>query len=227
MKKSFLVLFVLFAYLIPAEASTRQSQDEIRRIALEFAQQQTRTLPGQVEIKIDKIDPRLTLAACNKVEAYMPNGATLLGKTSIGVRCNEAKGWSLFVSAHIKVTVEMLLAKRPLQQGQILTAADLATRAGELSQNSFMTDPVAAIGKVLKYSIAAGQPLRIEMLRAPFLVTQGQTVTIQVLGKGYEVHTEGQALSSAAEGHTAQLRTTSGKVVSGIVQPDGTVQIQP
>jgi flagella basal body P-ring formation protein FlgA len=64
-------------------------------------------------------------------------------------------------------------------------------------------------------------------LRAPYAVKQGQTVKIQVERQGFKIHADGQALSNAAEGQVIKVKTSSNQVVSGIVQSDGTVSIQP
>jgi len=53
--------------------------------------------------------------------------------------------------------------------------------------------------------------LKQDMLRAPYAVTQGQKVQLQVEGPGFKVHSEGLALSNAAEGQSVQIRTASGK----------------
>jgi flagella basal body P-ring formation protein FlgA len=225
MKISFSLPLILFLIPVFAAAGTQQNHESIKRIALEFAQAQTQTQQGKVDIKIDGIDPRLVLAPCNQIEAYLPSGAQLLGTTSIGVRCKDAKGgWSLFVLAHIRVSVTLWVAKHPLRQGQTLSADDLNPQEGELNQNSYITDEATAIGKVLKYSIAAGQPLKTEMLRSPFLVMQGQAISINVIGEGFRVRADGRALNNGAEGQTVQIRTDTGKVVSGIVQNDGSVE---
>jgi flagella basal body P-ring formation protein FlgA len=69
--------------------------------------------------------------------------------------------------------------------------------------------------------------LKQDMLRAPYAVRQGQIVKIQVERQGFKINADGQALNNAAEGQAVQVKTSSNQVVSGIVQPDGTVNIRP
>ena len=111
---------------------------------------------------------------------FCPAGSQLMGKTSIGVRCNEKPGWSIFLQANIKVSVDMLVANRPLAQNTVLSANDFSMQNGELGQPGILTDPAQAIGKTLKFGIGAGQVLRQDMLRAPFVVIQGNTTEIRV-----------------------------------------------
>lgn len=202
-----------------------QSHAEIRLKVSEFVQEQTQAMPGKVSIKVDDIDPHIVLPACPDMEVFLPQGTQLSGKTNVGVRCKD--GWSLFVPVQIKVTMSMLTASHPLQQGQTLTAADISSQNGEVSQPGVLTDPAQAIGKILKFSLGAGQILKQDMLRAPWSVTNGQSVKLRVQMGGLSVSSEGKALSNAAEGQSVQVRTASGQVISGIAGADGVVEVKP
>jgi flagella basal body P-ring formation protein FlgA len=83
------------------------------------------------------------------------------------------------------------------------------------------------IGKVLRYGISAGQALREDMLRPPYSVTQGQSVRLVVQGNSFSIRSEGVALNNASEGQTVQVRTSSGRVISGIAGSGGVVNIRP
>ena len=223
---SAILLLALSAQAV-AQAVAQQSHAEIHDAIAAFVRAQTRTLPGQVAIKVDEIDRRIARPACPMLETFLPPGSQLLGNSMVGVRCPGKKGWILFVPVHVKVSVDMLIANKPLQQGQVLHAEDLSSQNGELTQASILIDPAQAIGKVLKYGVGAGQVLRRDMLRAPYAVTQGQVVQLQVEGAGFSVRSEGHALSNAAEGQAVQVKTTSGHVVSGTARPGGIVEIRP
>ncbi|RFC37145.1 MAG: flagella basal body P-ring formation protein FlgA [Candidatus Nitrotoga sp. LAW] len=209
-------------------AVPQQSHDEIRTVIAAFAYKQTLHLPGQVTITVNEIDRRISLPACPALEAFLPPGGQLLGNSTVGVRCTtNMKKWTLFVPVQIKVSANLLITNRSLQQGYVLRAEDIGNQKSELAQTGILTDPLQAIGKVLKFSVGAGQVLKQDMLRAPYAVRQGQIVQIQVERQGFKIHADGQALSNAAEGETVQVKTVSGQVVSGVVQPDGAVNIRP
>lgn len=213
---------------MPAWAVPQQSHAEIREIVTAFVHEQTLNLPGQVTITVHEIDRRISLPACPALEAFLPPGGQLLGNSTVGVRCTtNMKKWTLFVPVQIKVSVNLLIASSPLQQGHVLRAEDIGNQKSELAQTGILTDPLQAIGKVLKYSVGAGQVLKQDMLRAPYAVRQGQIVKIQVERQGFKIRADGQALNNAAEGQAVQVKTSSNQVVSGIVQPDGAVNIRP
>jgi len=220
-----LVLFVLF--VPPALGAAPQSHERLREAALTYAQTQSQSLPGKVSIQIGEIDSRTVLRACAALEAFTPSGSQMIGKTSIGVRCNEQPGWTLFVQATIRVTATLLVANRPLSQNTVLGENDFSLQSGELGQPGILTDPAQAVGKTLKFGIGAGQVLRQDMLRLPFVVTQNQTVEVRVHGSGFAVRASGQALNNAAEGQNVQVRMASGQVVNGTAGKDGSVDVRP
>jgi flagella basal body P-ring formation protein FlgA len=228
MKNLWLVLLAsLLLGASAAQAAAPQSHAKIREVALAYLQTQTQTLPGKVSLQIGDIDSRTVLRACTALEAFTPSGSQLIGKTSIGVRCNEKPVWSVFVQASIRVSADMLVANRPLAQNTVLSANDFSLQNGELGQPGILIDPAQAIGKTLKFAIGAGQVLRQDMLRAPFVVTQGQTTEVRVRSEGFSVRSSGQALNNGAEGQTVQVRMASGQVVSGTVATDGSVEVRP
>lgn len=219
----------LFGGIADAVAATdeQQSHARVREVAEAFVREQTASLPGRIAIKVDEIDRRATRPACQELEAFLPPGARLLGNGMIGVRCLGKKNWVLFVPVHVKVTVEMLVSSHPLPQGAVLRAEDVARQEGEMAQVGVLTDPAEAIGKVLKYSVAAGQILKQEMMRPPYTIRQGQAVHLRVVGEGFSVQAEGHALGNASEGQDVQVKTDAGKVVSGKAASDGVVEVRP
>ena len=228
MKNLYLALFAtLLSCANPLLAATPQSHAQIRETALAYAQARTQSLPGKVSIQIGNIDARTVLRACSALEAFLPSGSQLMGRTTIGVRCNERPGWSIFVQATIRVTATLLVANRPLAQNTVLGANDFSPQSGELGQPGLLTDPSQAIGKTLKFGIGAGQVLRQDMLRAPFVITQGQAADVRVRSTGFSVRSTGQALNNATEGQSVQVRMPSGQVVSGTANSDGTVEVRP
>lgn len=228
MKKQLIALLCLFTLYAPAAWSDeKQSHAEIHKIAIEFIQVKTQGMPGKITFKVDDIDSRIALPACQQLEAFLPTGSQLHGKTSIGVRCNEKNGWSLFIPATITATMDMLVSSKALQQGQIFGAGDFSVQSGELNQPGTITDKSQILGKILKFSIGAGQLLKQDMFRPPYVVTQGQTVQLVYEGRGLKLRTEGQSLYNAAEGQAAQVKVPSGQIINGIARANGTVEIRP
>lgn len=211
----------------PVFAANMQSHAQIREVARAYVQAQMQARPGKISIEVEDIDRRIALPACSPLEAFLPSGASLMGKTSIGVRCSSKPGWSIFVQATIKVNADILVANRPLPQNTVLSASDFSLQSGELGQPGILTDPAQAVGKTLKFAIGAGQILRQDMLRAPFVVLQGRTTDVRVRSESFTIRASGQALNNGAAGENVQVRMPSGQVVSGMAAADGSVDVQP
>lgn len=222
-------IFVLLVCLFLHRAAIAAPQDHalIKSAVNAFVQQQLAGEQGKVSINVDEIDKRLTLRACNRLEPFLPAGSQLIGRILIGVRCDEPGGWSMFVPVQIRISRELIVSARSLTMGQILHAEDLARQTVETSQNTGLTDANQVIGKVLRYSITAGYILRSDMLRAPYFVKQGQSVQLSVQGSGFVLSSSGVALNNASEGEPVQIRTSAGRVISGIASGDGVVRINP
>lgn len=244
MKKFLLIAFSLLqsaaAGAEPAREAAAQDHAQIRDIVAGFVQQQTAALPGKVTYQVDEIDRRIVLPKCAELEAFLPSGSQLIGKTSIGVRCNppprkeetggrsaRANGWSIFVPVQIRLSLNLLTSARQLPSGYTLQEQDIASQATESSHPGGFTDPRQVIGKVLRYSIAAGQVLREDMLRPPYIVTQGQVVPLAVQGHGFSIRSEGVALNNAGEGQSVQVRVGASRVISGVARAGGVVEIVP
>jgi flagella basal body P-ring formation protein FlgA len=223
--KKFLLVTCLILHCTAAIA--QQDHAALKETVTSFVQQQTAGLPGKVTFTVDEIDRRIVLRPCSKVEAFLPAGSQLIGRISIGVRCAEPKGWSIFIPVQIKISRDLLISARPLAQGQIVHAEDLSRQTTETTQNVGMTDPSLAIGKVLRYSVSAGYIMRADMLREPYSVRQGQSVRLSVQGSSFTLSSSGVALNNAGEGETVQVRTASGRLVSGIAGNEGIVLISP
>lgn len=193
----------------------------------QFVRAQTAGLPGKVSYTVGDIDSRIVLPPCPAPEVFLPPGARLWGLTSLGVRCASPTAWSIYVNAQVRVHGDYLVTARALAQNQPLTAADLAVQSGDLTQlpAGVITDPQMAVGKTLTVSLAAGQPMRQDLLRAPLVIQQGQTVKLQSTGHGFRVTTDGRSLSNAADGQVAQVRTAGGQTISGIARTGGVVEI--
>jgi flagella basal body P-ring formation protein FlgA len=210
-----------------AQAPSIQSAASIHQAVEQFVRQQTSGLPGKASYNIGAIDPRVALPACAAPEAFLPPGARLWGQSNVGVRCSGAAQWTIYVGVDVRVSGTYLATARALAPGQSVGTDDIVTQAGELTQlpQGVLVNPENAIGKITLSSLAAGQPLRHDILRAPLAVQQGQTVKLLSGGNGFRVSAEGRALSNAQDGQVAQVRTGSGQTVSGVARSGGTVEI--
>ncbi|HDR9152960.1 TPA: flagellar basal body P-ring formation protein FlgA [Burkholderia vietnamiensis] len=210
----------------PATPPGQQDPESIRRSALAFLQQQIAGLPGKTTTTVAAAFPR-GLAECTTLEPFLPTGARLWGRTTVGVRCAGARPWTVYLQAKVTVQATYYVAARQIAPGEPLTAADLIARNGDLTvlPLAVITDPAQAIGATSLARIAAGLPLRQDMLKSAASVSAGQTVRVVAAGPGFTISAEGNALANAAPGQSVRVRMAAGQIVTAIVKDAGTVEI--
>jgi flagella basal body P-ring formation protein FlgA len=221
----------LLAFLLPALAAglgtAAPLAGDARAVVDKFLQVQTVGLPGKVRISVTEPGSG-ALPACDALEAFLPQGASAWGRVSVGLRCrSEAKPWTRYVQAHVAVEGRYVVAARAIDAGQALGAGDLAERTGDLSAlpRSIVTDAAELKGVVAVNRIAAGAPVRRELVRGVVVIRQGQTVQVIAEGPGFTVSTEARAMTRAEAGATVQAKTRDGRLVSGVADEEGQVRL--
>lgn len=199
----------------------------IQRAIVEFLDVQNKGLPGQASYSIGAINASGLPDDCRNLNVTMDANARPWGKTHVNVRCTEGSAWSLYVPVDIHVLVNYVVSARPLTAGQVISAADIRQRQGDLADlpQGILTDLAQAIGQLTHVSLPADRPLRADMLRQPWVVKQGQNVKVVSGGISFQVSSDGRALNNAAAGQVVQVRLASGQVLSGIAQQDGAIAI--
>ena len=118
------------------------------RPGMKFLRTQTTGLPGQVAIKIGRIDSRLNVPACAAPEAFLPNGSRAWGKTTVGVRCTVPAPWTIYIPATVQIQADYIVTATPLAQGQNIGPNDIAKIKGDLATlpAGIITDPAQVVG---------------------------------------------------------------------------------
>jgi flagellar basal body P-ring formation protein FlgA len=211
----------------PLKARAETPNDPARAIAI-YLERLTAGLPGRVEIILGKLDERLRLAPCTRVEPYVAAGTRLWGKSSVGLRCQEPGGWNVFLPIEVRVYARALVAARALAPGQTLLAGDTREDEFDLTRDGgvAVTSIAQIDGKLLTRGIAAGQPLRQDQFRSPPAVNAGDAVQVVYVGSGFSIATAGRALSPAAEGQPVRVQIDSGRMVQGIARTGQTVELR-
>lgn len=223
------VLFaILFAMTTAAFGAPRQDLDAIRQTVHRFVTEETRTLPGAVSVEVQPPDNRLQLVPCASLQPYIPPGIRLWGRTSVGVRCMGPDPWSLTLGVVVKVQGNAVFTARPVARGQQIQAADIAVRPADLAQlpAGILTTGEQALGQYASVALAAGLPVRADMLHGERVVQSGQAVRLVYQANGLHVTGEGQALGSGAVGEEVPVRTISGRVIRGKVSAAGVVEVR-
>lgn len=196
------------------EALVRVKSEEVSGSPAEARQQTPR-----LEIVLGKLDPRLRLAPCEKIRAYLPEGTRLWGRTRVGLRCERGPvAWNVYWPLTVKVWAPGVVAVGALKPGTVLTDDDLQVAETDLAASSSpaMMRREDVVGRALLKGLQPGQGLRESDLRMRRWFAAGEPVSVLVKGKGFAVSAVGVALSHGDEGgRCARIKVENGRTLCG------------
>jgi flagella basal body P-ring formation protein FlgA len=202
--------------------------DRVRETAVQFARQQLAGQAGEIQVEGAAVDARLQLTPCAELEAYLPPGTRLWGRSHVAVRCLRPERWSLVVPITVRIMGDAVFTARPLARGLPVEPADLDIRRVDLTAlpAGVLTHASQALQRVPGVSLQAGLALRADMLRGAVVVSTGQVVKILAAGEGFIVTSEGSALGNGAVGDILPVRSASGRVLKVVVTSPGVVEVR-
>ncbi|AUN96453.1 flagellar basal body P-ring formation chaperone FlgA [Pseudazoarcus pumilus] len=211
-----------------AAAMAQQPAAPVESAARALLEREAAGLPGQIEVEVGDLDPANRLPQCAQLEAFLPSGVRAWGQINVGVRCTSPVVWTVYLPARVRVMTEYVVTRQALRRGQIVGPDDIHLERGDLTAQAAntITDPSRAIGVHAAQSVAAGQPLRADMLRLPPAVDRGQTVRVVGSGTGFAISGEGRALNRAGDGESVRVRLANGQIVTGVARAGGIVEMR-
>jgi flagella basal body P-ring formation protein FlgA len=184
--------------------------------------------PGvRVEVQVGKLDPRLRLAPCAKIEPYLPPGVPLWGASRVGLKCVQgAKAWNVSLPVTVHVYGRSVVAAANLAAGTVLEADMLGVAEVDLAAapGAAIPRPELAVGRTLAHPLVAGGTLRQNDLKARQWFAAGETVRVVAGGSGWQVVTEAQAVSAGVEGQVVRVRTEAGRLL--LARPIGEREVE-
>ena len=134
--------------------------------------------------------------------------------------------FTLFVALLAAGTVlaDTVQVVRAIRGQSLLTAADLAVVAGDVPGAIATIDE--AVGKEAKVTLYPGRPILRAQLGAPALVERNALVRMNYVRGPLRIVTDGRALDRAGAGEPVRvMNLTSRQTVTGVVAPDGSVEV--
>ncbi len=223
------LLLTLIAPGSPAQTPDWQPVEEIAAAAEAFLKARTGVFAGNTTVQARNIDPRQRLALCDQaLDGFLRSGTEIKARTIVGVRCSGSKPWKVYVPVDVIVTETVLIARKTLNKGHVLTAADIIEEARDVSRlrNGYMSDPANAVGQRLKTQLIAGKIVVPTMFEVEIAVRRGQTVTLTAGSGDFSIAMTGTALMNGAINQRIRVENThSGRVVEGIVRSREHVEV--
>ena len=183
----------------------------------------------KTEVILGNLDSRLRLAPCNRVEPFLPAGNRLWGRTRMGLRCTEgAARWSVFLPVTVKAYGVAWIVKGDIAAGSVLKQEDVVEAEVDWAEDAaaVVIDPALWVGQVAARALTTGQVLRQGMFRPAQVFQAGAQVRVLAQGAGFQILSDGQALSVGVVGQPARVKMDSGRIMTGVVLDTRTVKIE-
>jgi flagella basal body P-ring formation protein FlgA len=182
---------------------------------------------SRFDVKIGSLDALAQMAPCRRSEPFIPSGARLWGRSSLGLRCVDGATWTVMLPVVVTAWGRAIVAANPLMAGAVLAANDLREGEVELTREGagVTRDAQTLAGRTLLRGLQPGQAVRIDMVRATPVVQAGDPVRLRILGAGFIVTSSGQAMNTAADGQSVRVRTELGKVLTGVAREGRQVEV--
>lgn len=225
--------FVCLMFAVLAATAARAAEwhptSDIARVAETFLVEKLGRPAGNTSVKAGMLDRRLKLSVCDQpLEGFLRTGTRIGPKTIVGVRCDGARPWKVYVPVEVEVRKQVWVARQPLPRGHLIAREDLTADIRDVSRmtSGYLSDPAALVGRRLRSSVLAGRVLTPNLLEANNIISRGQTVTLMVASGDLQIRMAGKALMDGALNERIRVENlNSGRVVEGIVRSIELVEV--
>lgn len=217
-------LFILIASMVfsmNTYSKEPHALDDIAKTAHDFILNQIHNPDEEIQIAIGQLDRRLRLHQCTlPLEAFSPGYEMRQGLSTVGIRCNDNKPWSLYVPVTIKTFKNVAVLKHAVTRNTILTDSDISLAKMNINRLSsgYFDDINQIKGKVLTQNLSKGAVLNKHHIKSPMAINRGQIVTLIAKNAVVEVRAEGKALSRGAIGERIKVKNMKTKrIIEGVI----------
>ena len=212
-------------------SAAEQSHSELGGIAARALEEQARSKGLQaVHVEVFPLDQRVSLPECNEpVRILKDRNQSVLGRVTIGMRCETPEPWTIYLRGRVTSLVSIPVLNAPINRSELIVESDVVFQEMEIDADlqGVFIDPKQIAGKIAVRNLIAGKPLRQSDLKAPQLISRGQSVNITSRAGGLIVTMKGKALGNARAGDRIWVQNqSSNKRVEGEVTAEGEVLIR-
>jgi flagella basal body P-ring formation protein FlgA len=229
-KNSLIILALAIVFFTPSHAEQKfQSHDSIYELVKDTVARNINT-SAEYEISVLPLDSQLKLPECTEaLEAFTAADSIKAGRTSIGVRCNAEKKWSISTSAVIKIYESVIVLSRPVERGDLITSQHLAIEKRDVSKlrGDFVTQTEQVENKQATRYLPAGAILGLKSVTEPRVIKRGDKVIISTTQPAFAIRMNGAAMMDGSKGQRIKVKNeNSGRIISATVIEAGLVAVK-
>lgn len=203
-----------------------QTPESIRAAAEEFALQQVGSA-ANVIVEAIAVDERVRLPVCAQRLEAASTRALNNGSGTVTVSCPGPSSWRLFVPVRISVETPVVVTRRNIQRGDILSEADLgiAVRRSSSLPYEYLSRIEDAVGLTVRRPISDASVVVPGALQRPKVIARGALVTVVARTGGIVVKSDGLAVQGGGLNQRIRVQTKSGRIVEGVVESPDLVRV--
>lgn len=212
-----------------SKSSAWHPTDDISRTAEDFLRQKLGHTDPRLSLKSGWLDPRVQMPRCTEaLNGFLRRGTKVSSRTVVGVRCEGASPWKMYILVEVMIRETVLIAARTLPSGHVVTAEDVHAEERDVSGmvSGYLSSPQELVGQRLKHQLMAGRVITPSMLQADLMIRRGQSVTILVRNDSLNIRMTGKALTDGAVNQRIKVENVaSRRVVEGLVRSPEHVEV--
>lgn len=183
---------------------------------------------SEYEVSVIPLDSQLKLPECAGPLEATTTGTMKAGRTTIGIRCNADKKWSIFTSAVITVYENVIVLTRSVQRGDIITGQDLASEKKDVSKlrGDFVTQAEQVENKQAARQMPEGTIVAMKSFIEQKLIKRGDSIIISTTQPAFAIQMNGIAMMDGSQGQRIRVKNeNSGRVINAMVVKAGWVSV--
>jgi flagella basal body P-ring formation protein FlgA len=182
------------------------------------------------KISLNELNEKIKIENCGEAQWQIPQGTQLRGRAALVAKCRINGETALFYqSVDVRIHATMVVMAKPLKFNEqadadafrieerditYLQPGELVSRADEL------------IGMQSRRGLAAGLIVKKDMFEVQPAIRAGDNVKVFINGQGFRLSTEAVALQAAHTGQQIRVKTVQGKILTGAVSAQQTVELR-
>jgi flagella basal body P-ring formation protein FlgA len=199
------------------DAQALEAENYIKRAVIEHLNHSTgRRIDWQLAIQVSSGDLAKVLEA--KTALQCSGGVSpWTGNQRMVVAFSTERGpVRVRLEAVVTVTQAVVIATRPIERGQVITAADVAVeQIAELPKESLLRKPIESLETVIGLeatkAIREGDTIYTGDFRPQLLVKRGEEIAVYARGGGIQVRTIARARQDGARGELIGVESLNDK----------------
>lgn len=194
-----------------------QLADQVREAIVAHLETQTGKI-GLIEVDFNLPARYADLLSTQTSEVFVSGGkAPWIGRQRLSIDFDSEQGPIEFpLAVRIFDTTPLLIAKRPVRKGQMLTAADVVVQAPTRETRmpvgkALVYQLEEALGKEAGRALREGEVVSADLCLPPLMIRRGEIVTAITSGGGIAIRRRGVAVADARQGEAAEMELLDSK----------------